>query len=73
MAATQRVRMWLKHHGASDAKPIDMIVHPEWAPLGAARFLELIDANYFDECVIYRVVPGALQLEVEHFAAGCRD
>lgn len=33
-------------------------VHPDWAPLGAQRFLEMVDDGYFDGCKIYRVVPG---------------
>ena len=30
--------------------------HPEWAPLGAARFHELMDAGYYDELRIFRAV-----------------
>ena len=37
---------------------IEVEVHPEWAPLGAARFLQLVDEKYYDECRIYRVIPG---------------
>lgn len=31
-------------------------VHPGWAPQGAARFRELIDQKYFDDCRFFRVV-----------------
>jgi cyclophilin family peptidyl-prolyl cis-trans isomerase len=33
-------------------------VHPEWAPNGAARFLELVDAKYFDDSRFFRVRAG---------------
>lgn len=31
-------------------------VHPEWAPLGSKRFMELIDARYYDDCRFFRVI-----------------
>jgi peptidyl-prolyl cis-trans isomerase A (cyclophilin A) len=33
-------------------------VHPEWAPRGAARFKELVEAKYYDECRFFRVIEG---------------
>ena len=41
-----------------DVSQIEVEVHPEWAPLGAKRFLDLIDAKYYDEARIYRVIPN---------------
>mmetsp|Transcript_20944 Transcript_20944/g.23306 ORF Transcript_20944/g.23306 Transcript_20944/m.23306 type:complete len:198 (+) Transcript_20944:27-620(+) len=35
-----------------------LAVHPEWAPLGEARFRELIDQNYFKGLRFFRVVPN---------------
>mmetsp|Transcript_27637 Transcript_27637/g.49315 ORF Transcript_27637/g.49315 Transcript_27637/m.49315 type:complete len:252 (-) Transcript_27637:125-880(-) len=35
-------------------------VHPEWAPLGAARFLGLVESGFFDNTALYRVVPNFL-------------
>lgn len=35
-----------------------MEVHPDWAPLGAARFKELIDANFFKANRFFRVIDG---------------
>ena len=31
-------------------------VHPSWAPIGAARFLELVDADFFDNVRFFRVL-----------------
>jgi peptidyl-prolyl cis-trans isomerase A (cyclophilin A) len=33
-------------------------VDREWAPLGAARFLELVNSNYFDKNKFFRVIKG---------------
>jgi len=33
-------------------------VRRDWAPLGAARFLELVEKDFFDGCRFFRVVPG---------------
>ncbi|KAH8054222.1 peptidyl-prolyl cis-trans isomerase [Aureococcus anophagefferens] len=35
-----------------------MEVHPEWAPIGAERMEELVDADFFAGCRFFRVVPG---------------
>ncbi len=38
--------------------PIHIEVHPEWAPLGAARFRELVEAGYYTDVAFFRVVSG---------------
>ena len=37
---------------------IVIAVHRDWAPLGAARFLELVQASYYDDSRFFRVVQG---------------
>ncbi len=32
-------------------------VEPSWAPVGAARFRELVEIGFFDECRFFRVMP----------------
>jgi peptidyl-prolyl cis-trans isomerase A (cyclophilin A) len=33
-------------------------VHPDWAPLGAARFKELVEAKFYDDCRFFRNIKG---------------
>jgi cyclophilin family peptidyl-prolyl cis-trans isomerase len=37
-----------------------LVVNPSWGPLGAARFLEMVDSGFFDRIAAFRVVPGFL-------------
>lgn len=37
---------------------VTVAVHPGWAPLGAARFRELVEQNYYDDCRFFRVLSG---------------
>ena len=33
-------------------------MHPDWAPLGAARFQEMLDASFFNGVRFFRVIDG---------------
>jgi len=37
---------------------IALAVHADWAPIGAAHFLELVNAGYYDGAPWFRVIPG---------------
>lgn len=37
---------------------VTVLVHPEWAPLGAARFKELVEADFFKNIRFFRVISG---------------
>lgn len=39
---------------------IEMRIRPEWAPLGAARFLNLVKDGYYDNTPLFRAVDGFL-------------
>lgn len=34
-----------------------VLVHPEWAPLGAQRFADLVQASFFSDVRFFRVIP----------------
>lgn len=40
--------------------PVRLQVVPSWAPLGARRFLELVQDRYFQDIAIYRGIAGGL-------------
>ena len=40
------------------AGPFTVAVHPDWAPLGAKRFRELVEDKYYDNAAFFRVVPN---------------
>jgi len=37
---------------------ITLALHSDWAPIGAAHFLELVNAKYYDGAPWFRVIPG---------------
>ncbi|HUX13002.1 MAG TPA: peptidylprolyl isomerase [Spirochaetia bacterium] len=38
--------------------PVILEVHPDWAPLGAGRFRELVDGGFFSDLAFFRVLDG---------------
>ena len=41
----------------SSAGDFTVLVHRDWAPIGAQRIYELVQAGFFNECRFFRVVP----------------
>ena len=39
---------------------IDIVVRPDWSPLGAARFLQLVDDGHFHDLPLFRCVDNFL-------------
>ncbi|HJT86867.1 MAG TPA: peptidylprolyl isomerase [Bryobacteraceae bacterium] len=38
--------------------PVVIVVHRDWAPIGADHFYELVKSGYYDSARFFRVVPG---------------
>lgn len=35
-----------------------VVVHPEWAPIGAQHFRDLVEDRFYDNCAFFRVMDG---------------
>eukprot|EP00927_Polykrikos_kofoidii_P059411 TRINITY_DN5456_c0_g1_i2.p1 TRINITY_DN5456_c0_g1~~TRINITY_DN5456_c0_g1_i2.p1 ORF type:complete len:225 (-),score=27.25 TRINITY_DN5456_c0_g1_i2:470-1144(-) len=51
-------RIALKGDNGGEEKSFSVGVHPEWAPLGAQRFQDMVQGNVLHAARFFRVVPG---------------
>ena len=49
-----------KVHCETTKGPVDILVHHDWAPRGAARFMELVRDGFYTDIAFYRCVEGFL-------------
>ncbi|RYG62708.1 hypothetical protein EON64_17365 [archaeon] len=49
-----------KVHCQTTKGPLDIEVYPDWAPLGARRFLELVVDDFYTDIAFFRCVKGFL-------------
>ena len=52
----QRFKVNMTIFTTSGISSIIVEVHKDWAPIGAKRFLELVDQNYYDGCKFFRAI-----------------
>lgn len=57
-AETYRVVFEVKNLAGDASGKFTLEVHPDWAPLGAARFSELLQNDFFNGVRFFRVVPN---------------
>lgn len=43
---------------SSGIKEFTVLVHKDWAPIGAARFKALVEDKFYDDTRFFRVIPG---------------
>jgi len=56
----RKIEFTVQNLGGEEGKTGKIVIEmrPEWAPKGVERFNELTSANFWDECRIFRVIPG---------------
>ena len=61
------VQFELSGTGVKDGATFLLRVHPSWAPLGARRFRELVEAKFYDDTRFFRVLDGMYDIWIAQF------
>merc|ERR1719387_1684718 len=46
------------HGGSQETASFTVLIHPDWAPRGAAHFKKLVQDGWYNDAGVFRVVPG---------------
>ena len=63
------LQVQLAGEGVPAGAAFTLHVVPEWAPLGAARFKELVEAGFYDDNRFFRVLDGMYDIWIAQFGA----
>lgn len=55
---TKKYRMELAGLLDGATGTVEFVTHPEWAPIGVDHFEKLVEAEFFDQCRFFRVLPN---------------
>jgi peptidyl-prolyl cis-trans isomerase A (cyclophilin A) len=61
------VEFKLAGQGVPDGASFLLKVEPSWAPIGAARFRDLVDAKFYDDNRFFRVLDGDYKIWIAQF------
>jgi len=61
------VRFELAGHGVAAGAAFTLRVEPAWAPIGAARFRELVETKFYDDQRFFRVLDGMYDIWIAQF------
>ena len=61
------VKVLLAGFDVPEGTSFTLLVNPSWAPRGASRFRELVEANFYDDSRFFRVLDGDYDIWIAQF------